>query len=296
MTNRLRSKAFGKINLMLDIEGVREDGYHLLRTVMQTVSVYDMLDITVCDNDKFEIEIICSKPDFPLGKDNLIYKAADSFFEYTKIDNKKKITVKVEKNLPSMAGMGGGSADCAAVLKMLDEMFDTGLSFKELCGIGVKLGADVPFCLAGGTRLCKGIGEKMTLLNSPECAFLIIKPDVSVSTPEAFKKYDSIEDPYKCDLENFLSALENNNLDGLCVNMFNALEYASDLPEIRKAKADLMQSGAIGTLMTGSGSAVFGVFENSDKAESAADKIRGYAYKEVCVPVSSEENAEFIRV
>ena len=188
--SNLKIKAYGKINLALDIVGKRDDGYHILNTVMQSVSCFDLLDFTLSEGEG--IELTCKLDSFPKGEDNIITKAYHAFADFTHIDFGCKITVNVEKNLPSQAGMGGGSADAAATLRALDFMFDTRLTDEQLCSIGVALGADVPFCITGGTRLCQGVGEIMSNLPSPDCAFVIIKPDVGISTPEAFKKYDDL--------------------------------------------------------------------------------------------------------
>jgi len=275
-------KAFGKINLMLDIVGRRDDGYHELETVMQSVSIFDTL--TLAQNGKGQNEIICDKAGFPCNSSNLIWKAIDAFEEFTG-QALGGITVTVDKQLPSMAGMAGGSADCAATLHALNEMTGAALSQQQLCEIGVKLGADVPFCIVGGTQMCRGIGEKMQPLRAPSCAFVIVKPDVSVSTPAAFKRYDSLENAEKCDTQAFLKSLESGSLTGLCREMFNALEYAAQQKEIEKAKKDLITAGALGSLMTGSGSAVFGVFEDNTCAQKALEKMKdSYSQAWLCVP------------
>ena len=282
---KITVRAYGKLNLMLDIVGRREDGYHELETVMQSVDIYDTLELWV--NGTGENKIICDKPDFPCGETNLIWKAIDAFSKYTGIDT-TGITVRVDKQLPSMAGMAGGSADCAATLCALDAMFETNLTKKQLCEIGVTLGADVPFCIMGGTRMCKGVGEKMQALKSPQCVFVIVKPDVSISTPMAFRTYDSLERVEKCRTEKFLKSLENGDLRGMCGEMFNALEFASGKKEIELAKKMLLDSGAIGSLMTGSGSAVFGVFENIKSAEESARLLKDhYPQVWVCPPADT---------
>ncbi len=286
--NNIKVKAYGKINLLLDIIGRREDGYHMLNTVMQTVSVYDTLELSIDADSPEGIEIVCDKEGFPLDSSNLIWKAAELFKEYTGISFGGKLIVKVEKNLPSQAGMGGGSADCAAMLKAMNTFFCTLKDEDELCELGAKLGADVPFCIKGGTRLCQGIGEITNKLPSIDCAFVIVKPDVSVSTPEAYKRYDLMKSPPRSHLDYFLKSLASGNVFSTSIYLFNVFEAAIDQPEIAQAKQTLKEAGALNTLMTGSGSAVFGVFENEKYAEQAAAKISGkYNYCEVCVPVKS---------
>ena len=288
--DRLKVKAYGKINLMLDIVGKRQDGYHMLNTVMQSVDCYDLLDIELCEGEG--IELICDKEGFPLDEKNLIHKAVTAFQKHTGIDYGCKIRVTVEKNLPSMAGMGGGSSDCAAMLNALNFLFDTRLSDDELCRVGVTLGADVPFCIVGGTQLCQGVGEILHRLPSPQCKFLIIKPDVGISTPEAYKAYDSIVNPKRCSIDMFVQSLGSSNIYSLCANMFNALEYAHCPDEVTKAKDDLKRAGALQTLMTGSGSAVFGIFDNDDAIKRAYNSIDGYVYKQICCPV--RKGCEFV--
>ena len=283
--NKCTAVAFGKLNLMLDIVGTTADGYHELETVMQSVSIFDSLDMQI--NGTGEHKIICDKAGFPCDSTNLIWKAINAFENYTGIRT-GGVTVSVNKRLPSMAGMAGGSADCAAALCALDEMFDTKLKRSQLCEIGVTLGADVPFCIAGGTQLCKGVGEIMTPLWLPRCAFVVVKPDVSISTPAAFKKYDSLQQVPHCNTQSFIHQLKNGNIAGMCAEMFNALEYAAQEKEIENAKKKLLDAGALGSLMTGSGSAVFGVFDSPKKAATALEIIKNdYAQAWVCDPVTS---------
>ena len=284
----IKVKAYGKVNLLLDIIGRRDDGYHMLNTVMQTVSVYDTLELSIDKNAPEGMEIICDKEGFPLDSSNLIWKAADVFKEQTGITYGGKLIVKVEKNLPSQAGMGGGSADCAAMLKAMNTFFCTLKDEDELCEMGTKLGADVPFCIKGGTRLCQGIGEITNKLPSPDCAFVIIKPDVSISTPEAYKRYDLMKSPPRSHLDYFLKALASGNIFSTSIYLFNVFEAVMDMPEIAQAKQELKEAGALNTLMTGSGSAVFGVFEKECYAEEAAAKLAvKYSYCKSCVPVKS---------
>ncbi len=277
--------AFGKLNLMLDIVGINADGYHELETVMQSISIHDTLELQI--NGSGENRIICDKAGFPCDRTNLIWKAIDAFEKFTE-RNFGGITVKVDKQLPSMAGMAGGSADCAATLCALDAMFETRLTRKQLCDIGVTLGADVAFCIVGGTQMCRGVGEKMTALSMPECTFVVVKPEVSISTPAAFKKYDSLQNVPKCDTAAFVDTLENSGIKDMCAGMFNALEFAAQEEQIENAKKKLNAAGALGSLMTGSGSAVFGVFEDNKKAQYALGEIKkDYAQAWICDPVSS---------
>lgn len=283
--NSATAIAFGKLNLMLDIVGINDRGYHELETVMQSVSIFDSLFLRL--NGTGEHKIICEKEGFPCDSTNLIWKAIDAFEKYTGLKT-GGVTVTVDKRLPSMAGMAGGSADCAAALCALDAMFDTNLLRRQLCEIGVELGADVPFCIVGGTQLCRGVGEKMTPLWLPRCAFVVVKPDVSISTPEAFRKYDSLSSVPHCDTQAFVKLLKDGNIKGMCSEMFNALEFAAQEEQIEQAKQKLLDAGALGSLMTGSGSAVFGVFDHPQKANAALEMIKkDYAQAWVCDPVTA---------
>lgn len=283
--NSAKVAAFGKLNLMLDIVGINSGGYHELETVMQSVSLFDTLDMQI--NNTGENKIICEKAGFPCDSSNLIWKAVAAFEHYTGLKT-GGITASVDKQLPSMAGMAGGSADCAATLCALDAMFDTKLKKVQLCEIGVGLGADVPFCIVGGTQLCRGVGEIMTALSMPRCAFVVVKPDLSISTPAAFKKYDSLKSVPKCDTKAFVSRLNKGDIKGMCGKMFNALEFAANEEEIETAKKMLLDAGALGALMTGSGSAVFGVFDHPQKAKAALEKIKNdYPQAWICNPVSA---------
>lgn len=284
MTKTLEIKACGKLNLFLDITGKRSDGYHLLQTVMQSVSVYDLLKFEISDG--CGIKLKCNAEGFPLDNRNLIWKAIDAFFEYAKIPKDKKITVTVEKNIPSMAGMAGGSSDCAAALAAMNKLCGAGLSMEQLCEIGIKLGADVPFTLTGGTVLCEGIGEKLTALpHLPEIYFAVVKPEVGISTPEAYRIYDDAAEPVKKNYGDFEKALKSADASEISRNIFNALEIAADFEEIKAAKAQMLENGALSSMMTGSGSAVFGIFTNRSDAERCINKMNDYNFAEVLTPV-----------
>ena len=177
---RLTVPAPAKLNLSLDIVGVREDGYHLLRMIMQTIDLCDQIVLERAD----EISLTCNLPELPCDERNLAVRAAHAFFERTGLPGGVRMTL--DKNIPHGAGMGGGSADAAAVLKGLNELCGTDLSQQELCEIGLRLGADVPFCIVGGTQLAEGVGERLTPLPPlPDCFLLVAKPEQGVSTPEA---------------------------------------------------------------------------------------------------------------
>ena len=268
--------AYAKINLTLDIVGRREDGYHLLETVMQTVSLCDRVSVERADN----IEIVCSAEGVPTNEKNTCHKAARLFFEQTGTDGGVRIII--DKKIPSEAGLGGGSSDAAATLCLLNELYDTHLSYEELERIGAKVGADVAFCIRGGTVLCQGIGDEMTKLEAlPKRYVLLVKPDFGVSTPEAYKQFDK-KGMRSCEgTKAFVDALNSNDVPYL--NISNDLEIALGNDMIEKIRDGLIDLGAEAAQMTGSGSCVFGLFVNKCDAENARRAMAGkYPFCELC--------------
>ncbi|MDE6149695.1 MAG: 4-(cytidine 5'-diphospho)-2-C-methyl-D-erythritol kinase, partial [Ruminococcus sp.] len=198
MSETIKIKSYAKLNLFLEITGKREDGYHLLKSVMQSVSLFDILEFSSSEGDG--IEIVSDIKDIPLNEKNLIWKSIEAFYANVKDIDRKKITVKLTKNIPAMAGMAGGSSNAAAALMAMNEIYYRPFSIYDLCQIGAKIGADVPFCIMGGTVLCEGIGDKMSRLPSLDnCCFVVVKPDVSISTPEAYNKFDNMQIDIKPD-------------------------------------------------------------------------------------------------
>ena len=262
-------KAFAKVNLFLDITGRLENGYHTLNTVMTQICLYDEITAEVSEGDGIFIE--CDNPAVPCNEKNIAYKAAAAFLSETK--NKARVNIRISKNIPLEAGLGGSSTDGAAVLTALNKLYDYPLSLEKLCEIGAKLGADVPFCIMGGTMVCKGIGDKMTQVNCfRDCYFLIVKPDFSCSTPAAYKAYDINPVPENTDFEEFVDALPLG-AEKWAVKMYNVFEKLYD-DERSTAMTDTMRKyGALGSILTGSGSAVFGVFREMNAAEEAYRSI-----------------------
>lgn len=282
--DKLTVRAYGKLNLYLDITGKREDGYHLLRSVMQSVSVYDTLDFEIGSGEG--IELVCSSQGFPLDSRNLIWKAAELFHKELDIAPRGKLTVTVDKQIPSMAGMAGGSADGAAALAALNCMYGEPLDSDGLRILGTKLGADVPFTLFGGTMLCEGIGEKLTkLANVKDICFAVLRPDISISTPAAYKAYDTSPLIKKKSYAAFSDALKLGDPQHIADGLFNALEAAVNEPVINNIKERLVAAGALGALMTGSGSAVFGVFADKTAARLCIDQMTDYPFARVLEPV-----------
>lgn len=268
--------AYAKINLTLDVVGKRGDGYHLLETVMQTVSLCDTVKLEKAD----DIVITCSDNRVPVDEKNTCHKAARVFFERTGIAGGARIDI--EKRIPSEAGLGGGSSDAAAVLCILNEVYDAKLSYSELEELAAKVGADVPFLIRGGTAVCRGIGEDMErLAGLPEKWVLLVKPDFGVSTPEAYKMFDESSDVSAHGTEKFLNTLRVGGNPYECLS--NDLEAALCNLEIARIRRELLTLGAEAAQMTGSGSCVYGVFENEDVAVSANDYLKGkIGFVELC--------------
>ena len=272
-------KAYGKVNLGLDIIGRRSDGYHLVKMIMQSLDIYDTLTF---EKQESGIDITLAGEGgkgLSLGEDNLIYKAAACIIERT--DYKGGIRITLDKNVPIAAGMAGGSSDCAAALKGVNELLEAGLSEEELREIGVTLGADVPYCVMGGTALSEGIGEELTRLTPlPECVFVVAKPLCSVSTAEAYGGYDRLvemgRDIPHPDIDAQVKALMAGDLEGVVSNFGNVLEYvtASLHPEIAELEKLMKESGAMNAMMSGSGPTVFGIYKDRVTAEESAEKIK----------------------
>ena len=262
-----------KLNFFLDIIGKRNDGYHLINTVMQTVSLYD--DVTVSVNeDGNKISVSCNDGDIPCDSSNTAYIAAEKFFRFTNIPM-KSVTIKIKKRIPSGAGMAGGSTDAAAVIYALNELLETRLEIEEMAEIGEQVGADVPFCIYGGTMSASGIGTIFTPLpDMPMCTIVAVKPDFKISTKEAYSRSDSLgyDDPESP--EPLVSAICNGNVQEMAENMYNKFEEITDTDEISNIKKMMTDNGALGALMTGSGSVVFGIFDNDDRAEDCKNELR----------------------
>lgn len=257
-----------KINLALDVLGHREDGYHEVRMVMQSIRLSDRVKIHKIAGE--EIVLKNSLPYLPGGKGNLAYDAAALFKERTGITD--GVFLKIEKNIPVAAGLAGGSTDAAAVLCGLNELFETGLSQEELRELGLKLGADVPFCIMGGTALAEGIGEKLTKLkDAPDFHVLLVKPAAGVSTGEVYTRLDATEQIAHPDIDGMLRAIEEGRHLDVASRIGNVLEPVTltMCPEIDSIKKQMRSFGCEGTLMSGSGPTVFGLFTDKDRAKAA---------------------------
>lgn len=262
---KISVKAAAKVNLLLDLTAILENGYHSIYTVMQSVGIFDT--VTVEHNDSNKIILTCSDKTIPTNNKNTAWKAAEYFFEHIGKPF-SGVNIHIEKVIPSQAGMAGGSADAAAVIMALDRLFDTNLSEKEIIAIGKKVGADVPFCILGGTKLCLNKGEVMADIPPlPDCYIVVVKPDQGVSTKEAYSNYDSAEWIRHPDNEGFLFAATQQNLDSMCKKASNVFEQVVEVSDRVKIKAIMRRNNAKLAMMTGSGAAVFGLFENKEDAE-----------------------------
>lgn len=289
------AKAYAKLNLTLDVLGRREDGYHDLEMVMQSISLCDSVSVRIgCGGG---ISTISNVRHIPNDERNIAYKAASAFLVATGIDC-GGVHIAMEKRIPSSAGMAGGSADGAAVLRLLSQLTGANLTERELCEIGVTVGADIPFCLMGGTALACAKGEDLKELTPvPDCFFVIGKPRKGMSTKAVFEKIDSEPILRRPDTAAMLSAIEQSSVPGIASAVYNVFEMpvSSEVPEISDIKETLLENGALTAAMTGSGSAVFGIFDNRSDAEKAKE-ILSQSYEDVFLttPVSSEKVREVI--
>ena len=263
---KISIKAAAKVNLMLDLTAVLENGYHSIYTVMQSIGLFDTITVKTTDSDK--ITLSCSDESMPTDNKNTAWKAAEFFFEHIGSEI-KGVNIHIDKNIPSQAGMAGGSADAAAVIVALDKLFNTNLREEELLSIGEKVGADVPFCILGGTRLCLNKGEVMAKLpDFNPCYMVIVKPDQGVSTKEAYSNYDSAQWIRHPDNEGFLFAATTKDFDTMCKKAANVFEQVVEVSDRVKIKSVMRNHNAKLAMMTGSGAAVFGVFVSKQDAEN----------------------------
>jgi 4-diphosphocytidyl-2-C-methyl-D-erythritol kinase len=265
-------KAPAKINFALDVLSRRPDGYHEVAMIMQTIALYDTISV----RSGFEgIKLTTDSSKIPTDETNIAYKAAH--YLSTKYNVKRGAHIHIEKRIPVAAGLAGGSTDAAAVLKLLNKVWDLKLSKAELMDAGKRLGADVPFCIQGGTCLAEGLGEKLTAIKSiPDCYILLAKPNVGVSTKEVYQNLDLNNITEKPNISAMLQAIEKQNLKEISSSMGNVLETVTTKmhPIIVELKHKLIEYGAIGSLMSGSGPTVFGIFEDMASAYGAYDHIK----------------------
>jgi 4-diphosphocytidyl-2-C-methyl-D-erythritol kinase len=274
-------KALAKINLGLDVVRRREDGYHEVRMIMQTIHLYDRL--TICKTKEPGIQIRSNLSFLPVNENNLVYKAGKLLMDEFSIG--EGVAVELDKRIPVAAGMAGGSTDAAAMLYGMNRLFGLNLSQKKLMERGVTIGADVPYCLMRGTALAEGIGEQLTSLPPMvKCPVLIAKPSISVSTKFVYQNLKLDENTPHPDIDRLISDIENKDLHAIAGDMGNVLETVTipNYPEIDRIKTLMKEAGAVGAMMSGSGPTVFGLFEDEKTAKNAYRAVsRSGAAKQV---------------
>lgn len=286
--NQITRKAYAKINLGLDVIRRRPDGYHEVKMIMQTVGIYDILtfakrelsaggpQISIMLEQKNTLKPEFSGEELPCDESNLIYKAAAMIMDTYGV--KESVDITLQKNIPIAAGMAGGSTDAAAVFHGLNELFGLSMSLEDMKRLGVKIGADVPYCIMGGTALSEGIGEILTPLPTPTKAYLLIaKPDIDVSTKFVYENLHADMLKYHPDIDGMVEALKAGNLTKVTERMGNVLETVTEkkYPIIRRIKDEMIKGGAQNALMSGSGPTVFGIYTDKETVRKAYDVIKG---------------------
>ena len=281
----MKLRAYAKINLTLDVTGRREDGYHTLDTVMQTVSVWDEVEIKKIN--KPGIRLFCNREYLPVDTKNTAFRAAQYFFERCGITG-QGLSIHIRKYIPSRAGMGGGSADAAAVLHGLNQMVHAGLPQQELVELGARVGADVPFCVVGGTCRCRGIGEQVEPVSPlPDCWLVLCKPPAGMSTPRAYALIDQFPLSRAQATEKMVGLLSAGDLRRVAGGLSNRFDETMKLQQVREIKRVMGNSGALGASMTGSGSAVFGIFDSEAAARACMQQLEGKGRLYLARPLSS---------
>ena len=281
--------AYAKLNLSLDVTGRREDGYHDMLMVMQTISVSDRIDLELTEEPGIQAE--CNFRYVPTDGRNLAVRAVQVYLQAVAENQHETqgVSIRLEKHTPVGAGMAGGSADAAAVLRGMNRLFGSPLNRKELEALAGQVGSDVAFCIAGGTQLAKGRGEQLEDLPPlPPCWIVVCKPGFSISTPELFRKLDEVSLRRHPDTAGMLAALREEDLRGIGIRMYNVFEDVPDrrMRQTGEIKSVLLDHGALGAMMTGTGSAVFGIFSNTEAAERcAADLKKEHRFCRVAEPV-----------
>ena len=275
MIKHLSLKAYGKINLGLDVLRRREDGYHDVRMIMQTVGIFDRVDLIWKEEPGIQVETNLYY--LPTNENNLVYKAAKLLMDEFQVQ--EGLLIRLRKFIPVAAGMAGGSSDAAAVLFGVNKMFRLGLTTEELMERGVKIGADVPYCILRGTALSEGIGEVLTSLSPvPQCQVLVAKPGINVSTKFVYENLhaNDLRPEQHPDIDGMIRAIKAQDLQGIAAKLGNVLETVTvkEYPVIQEIKDKMLEFGAIGSLMSGSGPTVFGLFTNPKAAQQAYEELR----------------------
>lgn len=273
----LEKKAYAKINISLDVTGKRDDGYHLVSMVMQSIGIYDSLRFMRSSEPGIRLHSEKAAAGVVMDETNLIYKAAKRLFDEYRIDGGVDITLK--KNIPVAAGLAGGSTDAACTLIGINEMLELGIRTGILMDIGASIGADVPYCIMGGTALAEGIGEKLTRLSPfPKAYIVLAKPERGVSTAEVYRAIDSMDipDDKRPDNSRIIKGLDAGSLSYIAGNMKNVLQLVTEpmVPEIRELITIMKDSGAVNAMMSGSGPSTFGLFTDEEPALKAVEEIK----------------------
>lgn len=283
----MKIRAYAKVNLTLDITGRREDGLHTLDTVMQSVALWDEIELT--PGGLPGIRLQCNRDYIPVDNANTAYRAARYFFQKAGLQN-EGLSIAINKRIPSRAGMGGGSTDAAAVLRALNKIYAAGLSTETLRELATRVGADVPFCLEGGTCRCTGIGEVIQPVTElPPCFFVICKPPAGMSTLRAYALLDQYPLSHSYGTQRLVDALEKGSLPKIAQCLQNRFEETLRLVQVRDIKKALLSAGALGAVMTGSGSAVYGIFDTEPSARNAAQLLTDKGKVYVTRPLRSSE-------
>ena len=269
----IRREAFAKINLGLDVVRRLPNGYHEVRMIMQTVGICDVLTFAKAEKG---IHLKVDNEELPADQNNLIYKAAKLLMDTAGISDTKGVCITLEKHIPIAAGMAGGSTDAAATLLGINELYEIGYDVDKLKELGVKIGADVPYCIQGGTALAEGIGEVLSELPTPPaCHLVIAKPDINVSTKFVYENLRANELERHPDIDGMIEGLEKGDLKAITDRLANVLETVTvpAYPIIDEIKQSMLDAGAEGALMSGSGPTVFGIFTELEKAKQAAKRV-----------------------
>jgi 4-diphosphocytidyl-2-C-methyl-D-erythritol kinase len=276
--NRAIARSYAKINLTLDVLGKRPNGYHDVEMIMQTVSLFDLV---IVDKSHGNIVINTNLKYLPTNEKNIAYKAAQMFFKRTGI--RGGVRIMIHKNIPVAAGLAGGSGNGAVVLHAMNMLFNAGLSIDELCEMGAELGADIPYCLVGGTQLAQGIGEILTPLSPmKKTSVLIVKPPINVATASIYEQIDSAPIEKRPETQKIIDALNNGDVRFIAENLCNVMEAVTEkmYPVVGGIKKKMLINGAVGAVMSGSGPSVFGIFDDEEKAKLSHDSF-AHQYKDV---------------
>ena len=268
----MRVKAYAKINLSLDILSKLENGYHDLYMLMQSVSLFDEVDVEL--NDLGKITISCDVADIPTDERNIAYKSAERFFEFTGKEN-PGVSIDIKKSIPHAAGLAGGSTDGAAVIYALNRLCGAGLSDRQIMEICAEVGSDVPFCAVGGTMIAQGTGTILTYMPNLDLPYIVIvKPPCSVSTGEAYREFDTADHVVHTDRQGIFKAAASSDINGICLKVANVFEQFIFVPQRADIKSTMRRCGAQCACMSGSGPSIFGIFESKEEAEKCAAELR----------------------